>query len=543
MKINDLILLLLRWVSILLRTIYLFFPSLFFLLLATFVFCSLSQGQDMIRLCLSSGRLAGLAFTVAIVFWVFVTWYTARLVAYNHDDLYNAQYTGAATSKPLKIGKDMLFHFPRLMAFSIFLIMILAILRFDHVGIRNNWVWLGGIFLDFLVYAILHWIAIKLQIFAVSSSRQKLLIRLRTLCWVLIICTSALAVIFWKINHRWLIIATLICCQICFLFLIVTRKCVVSYQNSQTGVHHFFMQGYLDWVLDRTSGNRATTMQSAADTEQFVFVLFNIFAIVGGTVYALCVLVLPVALAITPVPLLFLAFGVLLGMGNFVSLLSHRRGINIHFLIVTLIVIVGFFTEPHWARSIKDTKVNYSQRMDLDSYMHAWLHQPGRAEKITGSTHYPVFIVLADGGASRSGYWTALVLSHLTAKTAAGAEPFLDHLLCLSGASGGSVGHATFLAALAHPELRKEEISRLDTVTTNFLGHDFLSFTIARMLGPDLAASIFAPIIGDRAAALEESIEHAAPDNPLSYDMQHGFSRFVPHANDSFLFPIVCFNT
>lgn len=544
MKLKDIVLLLLCWVSLLLRTIYLFFPSLFFLVLATFVFWSLPQGHDIIRLCLSSGSIAGLVFTVAIVFWVFVTWYTARLLAYNHDDLYDAQFCCDSAKNPFKIGKGLLFHFPRLMAFSIFLIMILAILRFNYVGETKEWIWVAGIGLDFLVYVVFHWLTMKIQVFAAKKNRQQLLINLRMACWTLIICTSAVAVIVWSVPNKLFIIATLICCQLCFLFLIVTRKYVVTYQNKKAGkARRFFMQNYLDWVLDRQSGVRVTTMKSAADTEQFVFILFNIFSVVGGITYALCVLFLPVALAITPVPFLFLAFGVLLGMGNFVSLLSHRRKVNIHFLIVVVIVAVGFFTEAHWARTIKDDKVDYAQRMNLDNYVHAWLHSSNRAEKIRASKHYPVFIVLADGGASRSGYWTALVLSHLTSKTAAGSQPFLDHLICLSGASGGSVGHATFLAALSHQDLRTSKTRLLDSVTTNFLGHDFLSFTIARMLGPDLAASIIAPIIGDRAAALEKSIEFAAPENPLSYDMQHGFSRFVPSAKSNFLYPIVCFNT
>lgn len=545
MKIERSALIFLKWLSLLLKTIFLFFPSLFFLFLAGFALWSLPQGEDLVRLCISGGWLAGLVFTIAILFWVIVTWYTTRLVAYNHDELYNAQYTDDSGKAPVKIGKGLLFHFPRLMGFSIFLITILAILKFAYLGKIAGIIWYGIIVLDFLLYSLVHWLTIRLQVFTENSGRQQLLVFLRKICLGMVIILPLLSIIFWNVNHTWLIITTLFCCQLGFLFLVVTRKHVVSYINSKKGVKHFFMQGYLDWVLNRKSGDRNITMQSAADTEQFIFVLFNIFALVGGITYACCVFILPMALSITPLPLLFLAFGVLLGLGNFMSLLSYRSKINIHFLILILIVIVGLFTEAHWARTLEGEKVDYCQRLDVESYMHTWLHTEKRDSIINASAQYPVFIVLADGGASRSGYWTTLVLSHLAEKTAKGKQPFLDHLLCLSGASGGSVGHATFLAALGNDSLRlkSKDPLKFTKATTGFLGHDFLSFTLARLLGPDIAASIFAPMFGDRAFALEHSLENAAPNNILSDDMQKGFGRFLPQKETSYLFPIVCLNT
>ena len=56
---------------------------------------------------------------------------------------------------------------------------------------------------------------------------------------------------------------------------------------------------------------------------------------------------------------------------------------------------------------------------------------------IAAKSEYPVFFVLADGGASRSGYWVASVLGMLHDST---NGKFDDHLFALSGASGGKRG-------------------------------------------------------------------------------------------------------
>jgi len=184
---------------------------------------------------------------------------------------------------------------------------------------------------------------------------------------------------------------------------------------------------------------------------------------------------------------------------------------------------------------------------------------PERKAQLDSDTgEYPVFLVLADGGASRSGYWTALVLSHLDSSTAimgdtlqAGLQPdstsrrqyaFRDHLFCLSGASGGSVGNGVYFAALKLAAEGKAG-SGIVTVTTSHLDADFLSFTLARMLGPDL----FSPLLwwlfgGDRAAALEQSIEQSPGNDSMNAALKLGFSHYLPKAGGGFLPPIICIN-
>src|SRR5205814_4658188 len=101
------------------------------------------------------------------------------------------------------------------------------------------------------------------------------------------------------------------------------------------------------------------------------------------------------------------------------------------------------------------------------------------------SDHYPVFFTLADGGASRSGYWAAVVLGRLHEQTryetnSSNRSYFSDHLFCLSGASGGSVGNTSFLAALkiqqTNPQLKT------DSLSTRYLDNDFLYYALSIML-------------------------------------------------------------
>ena len=63
-------------------------------------FWMLPQGRDLIRLCLEGKNFSGLVFMLATVFWVFVTWYTGRLIAYNHSGLFD---TRIRTSEPPRL--------------------------------------------------------------------------------------------------------------------------------------------------------------------------------------------------------------------------------------------------------------------------------------------------------------------------------------------------------------------------------------------------------------------------------------------------------
>lgn len=137
----------------------------------------------------------------------------------------------------------------------------------------------------------------------------------------------------------------------------------------------------------------------------------------------------------------------------------------------------------------------------------------------------PIYLVAAEGGASRSAWWTAHVLS--TLDYASGGE-FSRHVYAISGVSGGSLGAATFVGLLAERGRHKPEFSMTlefpklqhcwdmhgnrDKYPTPmqaecFLGEDFLSTTLGYMLYPDLLQRII-PVPNprwDRSLGLEQT--------------------------------------
>ncbi len=74
----------------------------------------------------------------------------------------------------------------------------------------------------------------------------------------------------------------------------------------------------------------------------------------------------------------------------------------------------------------------------LDTALSQWLSERARLEA------GPVFLVAAEGGGIRSAYWTAVVLAHMHALH----PDFERRTLLLSGVSGGSMGHAAYLACV-----------------------------------------------------------------------------------------------
>ncbi len=137
----------------------------------------------------------------------------------------------------------------------------------------------------------------------------------------------------------------------------------------------------------------------------------------------------------------------------------------------------------------------------------------------------PIYIVAAEGGASRSAWWTAHVLATLDY---ASDGKFSRHVYAISGVSGGSLGAAAFVGLLAERGDSKPTFSKpLDfpdlghcwdmrqnrdayptpMQTECFLGEDFLSTTLGYLLYPDLLQRIVPiPIHSwDRSLGLEQT--------------------------------------
>ena len=68
----------------LVKSLWLFFPSILFLLFGYLLFWHLPQGKDLIVIALQNARFSQAifpCFILALIFWAYVTWYSTRIVA------------------------------------------------------------------------------------------------------------------------------------------------------------------------------------------------------------------------------------------------------------------------------------------------------------------------------------------------------------------------------------------------------------------------------------------------------------------------------
>jgi len=517
--------------SYFLKAAYIFFPGIIFLVAGLFIFLNLSQGKDIIYQS-TDGKNSwstGLYLVLATIFWVTTTWYTTRIIAYNRDDLY-------------KKAPWVLFHFPRLLGFCIFLVLWLAVFLIDDVKHELNVYAWAITLLDIIIYIVFYEFIERSLTISVSKARWKRLNIIRNLVRILIFFACIVVIIGWQYKRVEVLLYTLPVFQLGFLFLVIVRHPLHDKRPGGPIKLRIKLYGkkYLDWAFAGADGFNT-------EFEWPVFMIFNILSTLALICYILAINYLPFAREVSSFPLVLLAFGILLGIINLLALLSYKQNVNFNFLVIALIVICGFIFEIHPVR-LKTTGTKtaepYLGREGFRSYLENWIKWHKAA--IDSSEHYPVFFTIADGGASRSGYWVAVVLGRLHEQTrysnVTNQSYFLDHLFCLSGASGGSVGNTSFLAALDiqrnHPELKT------DTLSTRYLDNDFLSYALARLLGPDIIKPVFGFLPGwrDRAAALE-----IAMDNPSEKDSYMGkmirgdFAALIP--NDQNRLPALCINT
>jgi hypothetical protein len=166
----------------------------------------------------------------------------------------------------------------------------------------------------------------------------------------------------------------------------------------------------------------------------------------------------------------------------------------------------------------------------LDCVPQGCAHHPSATDDFANWVHQhktgPIVLVAAEGGASRSAWWTSHVLGALDYAT--GGE-FSNDVYAVSGVSGGSLGAATYVALLHERGLQPRAESQralqfpnrqdcldlrrsrsqfpLPMQSECFLGRDFLSTTLGYMLFPDLLQRILPLKLysWDRSRGLEQS--------------------------------------
>lgn len=442
------------------NAIYLFSPCIFFMVAYYFIIVNLPLGEDML---MQAGEAINAAlFTCAtIVAWTLFSWFSSRLVA-------DAKTTGITDPR------DTLFyrHLPRLLGYNVPVSLQLAILNLpSNMVLKGVWPVVGFFAVHNLFYLLL--------IFILDKRRW----------WLVLIALTAAGYYLWRWlqllrdddiqvygNHLQTLYLLAICFfvfQLVFVWAVHTRRA----------------------AIDRGWANESGVLWHA------VYALF--YATCLAT-YIVIVTYPSVAVEFGGLACAILAFGLWVGLIYLVRYFGIRLRVKFGLIILLWAIFLGKCSDPYEVRVHESDQDVYAQRPTVDTFLNRWFMHPDRKEKIMNGNDYPVYLVMCDGGASKSGYWVASVLSKLE-KEKPGAR-FSSHVLSLAGASGGSVGNAAFYAMLREAPHPRDSFF---IESRRFFDTDLLSHTLSHYLGLDLVRHLFPFRATDRAAALEESMETA----------------------------------
>lgn len=535
------------FVARLLKSIWLFFPGILFLILTMWCFWSLNQGKDIV-VAFTENHQAKAFFFIAIAFWVYVTWYSARIVAYLKEGKQKdriVQVLGECPPEELdEKGRNARYFelppvwlrlFPHLLGFACLLAIELAVLQSPALGEdaipagKAAWFLFLGMVISWGLDGIV-------QRFATQQLKWS---RILFYGFLGIFLLAAILVVFNPGGSILSLLWVLLLLHVVFvLYINLRKKKIAGEQTTRPFLAARLVFGVMRFLRI-----------PAAETGYLLW--FNIVSLTGLIIYIMAIRSIEVSWQLGPFPLVLLAFAVLLGFGNILTALSVKTNINLHFIFVIAALMLGS-VETHYIRTrpveTADQRGIFAQRQDIQTYVRNWVADRGAA--IDSATNgYPVYFVLANGGASRSGYWTASVLGKLEDTTARGGDPFSWHVFCLSGTSGGGVGVATFFSLLYEKSRQPQavNVSYLDAAR-KFLKQDYLTHTLAHMLGPDYFKYIFHinnDDLSDRAGALEETFEKGAQvaNSTLKAPMDETLSKMVALNGKPYSLPVLCINT
>ena len=523
---------------------WLFFPPILFLLLAHFCFWHVTQGKDLMVIALEDKKYfispVFFCFILSLIFWVVVTWYSTRIVAKAKDFQHPDRH---------EIWKIFLNQTPRVLAFSCITVIQLAFLQLENSPYPEWPTWFCYIMLGlsyvwyYLIYQF--WERFLAQK-AMSKQRWLSFLQSVRITAYSILAASILSVVIIKTFDTLMIF--LLSLQVGLVLLLILRKEIdAAHKIDEIG------EETAPPAISPRSGvfKKVRYILRHKEDRQY-FRLFQAVSAVAIIVYMATINFMPVSLAIGSFPFLLLAFGILLGIGNIITTFSVLARFNFHLLFFVFSVLLGKFVDPHFTalKKKENPAVLFSERQTLKEYFVNWVKNPERKKILddTATRKYPVYFVIANGGASRSGYWVASILSKFQDTT---QSKFSNHLFCLSGASGGSVGNATFFNLLR----KQQELGISDTskmkfwcAATKYLESDFLSYTLSRLLGRDIFRHVvpaFKKYTQDRAEALAVSMERAPGKNCFLYNsFSDGFTKFMTQKNNtSYNLPVICINT
>jgi len=505
------------------RALWVFFPGFFFLALTMVLFWNLPQGKDLMVLA-TEHRGFFLLFQSLLSFLVLVSWYAARTVANAKSD---SEYTA-----PGYLQDGYYKHMPRFIGFSLFTVIMLAFIQTplfgqDVEGSKN-------LYFVLLIASIPYYFLLN----NFFERRFKVIRFNRLFIVTVIVIVAGSTLITLNIRqYSWLVVLMLLILQACFIILVVTRREVLQKQKAKKAVPS---------VSRKT--HRVATFIGIPHEEIRFHISFLLISLVALAVYMECTINVSFAVGLGTFPFVLLAFSVFMGFGFILAFISIRIGLNIHFIVLFFVFLFGQWTERHRVALVQKEPTiqdSFTNKASVRDYFIQWIKD--RDSLINKSSEFPVYFVLSDGGASRSGYWVGSVLGKLEDTS---QHAFSTHLFCLSGASGGSVGNAAFFTLLRdaanQPGHNLPNNQSFYRAGTDYLRSDFLTYTMSRMLGHDFFVAMLPfSTRGDRAKALTDALEQAPKDSILlKSQLKVPFSQLAIYKNKvTTSLPVLCINT
>ncbi|HXT16451.1 MAG TPA: hypothetical protein VN706_12515 [Gemmatimonadaceae bacterium] len=219
----------------------------------------------------------------------------------------------------------------------------------------------------------------------------------------------------------------------------------------------------------------------------------------------------PVGRAIGPVWILSLVVANAVFFGSVAVWANARFRVPIVRLAIAAAFLFSMWNDNHRVRTMADessVKAVEPPRVTAAAQLDQWVAARGAANS---KPIVPMILVAASGGGLRAAYWTALSLAAAEDRDSS----FVPHLFAISSVSGGSLGGAMFTAVARDAGRSRTKLPCADTAQAHsyttcvkdFMGDDFLSPLLAKMVAPDMLQRFLPwPIMAfDRSRGLEDS--------------------------------------
>jgi len=233
--------------------------------------------------------------------------------------------------------------------------------------------------------------------------------------------------------------------------------------------------------------------------------------------------------------------------------------LDLPLLSMSLIVLTiwGFITASnenysHYDISrVSSKQISVKERPSLESHFKSWIddRKPIIENNYSESNPFKAIFVSAEGGGSRAGLWSFLVHSYLYERN---PDYFEKHLVSMTGASGGSVGNTMFYNIANQRffdptnkmSFKNENPRPFIYKASHVYEKDFLSTSVASLLGRDLIQSIVGIMkFDDRGALLENEWEDSyAKVFDSAPSLNNEFLSF-PISTDKKTAPLLFINT